>query len=146
MTEIQQKIALANLMIDHLYKDKPLQLFMSEKQFAMFIDVTIKPSAPPAPPWHCWSVFMNTKVNKDHTTCAEQNNFFVLPAGHEHKAEVHHIAIPSDQEVAHLLTLAMQLAAWEALLNHLLPHTPTSDSVWEFNSSLISFCLSSAVI
>ena len=39
MTEIQQKIALANLMIDHLYKDKPLQLFMSEKQFAMFISM-----------------------------------------------------------------------------------------------------------
>ena len=39
MTEIQQKIALANLMIDHLYKDKPLQLFMSEKQFAMLISM-----------------------------------------------------------------------------------------------------------
>lgn len=39
MTEIQQKIALANLIIDHLYKDKPLQLFMSEKQFSMLISM-----------------------------------------------------------------------------------------------------------
>ncbi|WP_347454025.1 hypothetical protein [Acinetobacter thermotolerans] len=39
MIEIQQKISLANLVIDHLYKEKPFYLTMSEKQFEMFLSM-----------------------------------------------------------------------------------------------------------